>query len=231
MVDFTAFYNAYWTGKDDSFDASRLALLTDRIPRGAPILEIGCGPGILGRLLREKGIAVIGVDHSEVALLRAYQKGVASLCCDPDGKGLPFRDNAFATVVSNSSVEHLFHPEEVLREIHRVLEPGGRFLWMVPNIGHWRFRLWLLLGAFPMVPNSATDLLHIRMFTARGAKGLLNSIGFRSRIVAGSAGTWVPKLYPFWLRLPLVRHLYERLAPCWPSLLCRYLVVEALKIG
>lgn len=228
-MDFRRFYDAYWAGKDDSFDSARLALMADRIPPGAGVLEVGCGPGILGRLLAAKGAWTAGADLSPVALERAAARGVRAVWCETDGRTLPFRDGSFPWAASNSSLEHLFHVEEAVREIHRVLAPGGIFLWMVPNIGHWRFRLWLLSGRFPVVENGPTDPLHIRMFTAREAKRLLRRTGFRVRRMTGSAGTWVPRLYPAWLRAPGVRHAYEAVARGWPSLLCRYLLLEAVK--
>jgi SAM-dependent methyltransferase len=230
-VDLTAYYDDYWSGKDDAFDASRLGLLTRRVPKGARFLEVGCGPGLLGRLLREREVHVTGLDHSHVALVRARDKGVACVRCAVEGEPLPVRDEAFEWAASNSSLEHLFDPTSVIEEIHRVLKPGGVFLWMVPNVGHWRFRLWLAMGRFPVVENSPTDPLHLRMYTRHDAVVVLKRIGFRVRRVTGSAGTWVPVLYPAWLRLPGVRHLYETLAPAWPSMLCRYLVVEAEKVG
>jgi len=230
-VDLKAYYDQYWISKDDSYDRGRLALLLDRIPESASCLEINCGPGILGKLLREKGIEVVGVDLSSVALRRAHKKGVLSVQCDPDGEPLPFKDNSFKWAVSNSSLEHLFQPDEALSEISRVVAPGGSFLWMVPNIGHWRYRLWLLFGKFPVVPNSPTDLLHIRMYTRSESIKSLKAHGFRVKKVTGSGGVWVPKLYPFFMRTPGLSHLYERLAPLWPSLLCRYLVLEAQKVG
>ena len=228
-VDFRRFYDAYWAEKDDSYDRSRLALITSRIPSGAEVLEVGCGPGILGHLLGEKGVWVAGADLSPVALRRAAAQGVRAVWCETDGRPLPFRDGVFHWAASNSSLEHLYHVAHAVREIHRILAPGGVFLWMVPNIGLWRFRMWLLFGRFPVVENSATDPLHIRMFTAREAKALLRRAGFRVRRVTGSAGTWVPRLFPWWLRLPGVRHLYEGAALLYPSLLCRYLLLEAEK--
>ncbi len=231
MVDFKAFYDSYWSVKDDSYDESRLALIANRIPFGARVLEVGCGPGILGKLLVDKGVGVVGVDFSPVALDRAGEKGVDPVLCDPDSSPLPFEDGEFSFAASNSSLEHLFDPTAVLKEISRVLRPGGVFLWMVPNIGHWRFRLWLLSGTFPVVQNSATDPLHIRMFTARDAARMLRQAGFHVRGVSGSAGTWVPRLYPALLRLPGIRHVYERLAPVWPGLFCRYLLLDAEKKG
>jgi SAM-dependent methyltransferase len=163
--------------------------------------------------------------------MRARDKGIFAVQCDPDGAHLPFEDDAFEWAASNSSLEHLFLPENALKEIYRVLAPGGTFLWMVPNVGHWRFRFWLMMGTFPVVPNSPTDMLHLRMYTKRDGVNLLRRIGFEVRGIRGSAGTWVPRLYPGFFRMPGIRHAYEGLAPIWPSLLCRYLVLEAVKVA
>ncbi len=230
-MDFRTFYDAYWAAKDDAFDPYRLALLTDRVPSGVWLLEVGCGPGILGKLLKEKDVHVVGTDLSPVAIERAKGKGIHGVRCDPDVQPLPFKAASFPYAASNSSLEHLFDPQKALREIHRILEPKGVFLWMVPNVGHWHFRWWLLCGRFPVVSDSATDPLHIRMYTRGEAVCALRACGFRIVRVTGSAGTWVPRLYPWWLRAPVIRHLYERAAPWWPSLLCRYLLLEAEKTG
>ena len=198
-------------------------------PRGHGSLRWGAGPGSWASSSLRKGVRVTGLDFSEVALRRARAKGVDAVACDPDAEPFPFLDRTFEWCASNSSLEHLIAPDRALAEIARILEPGGTFLWMVPNVGHWRFRLWLLFGRFPEVPDSPTDFLHLRMYTRHDAAKALARHGFALRRVTGSAGTWVPKLYPWFLRAPGPRHVYERLAPFWPSLLCRYLVLEARK--
>ena len=56
-MDLKSFYDDYWSLKDDSYDASRLALLLKRVPAGSRLLEVACGPGILGKLLKGKGVS------------------------------------------------------------------------------------------------------------------------------------------------------------------------------
>ena len=49
------------------------------------------------------------------------------------GNGLPYADRRFATVISNSVLEHIPQVDDVLAEIARVLQPGGRFIFCVPG--------------------------------------------------------------------------------------------------
>lgn len=58
-------------------------------------------------------------------------------------RALPYGDASFSTVVSNSSIEHIPRVDEVLREVARILRPGGRFMFTVPGP---RFNDWFWLN-------------------------------------------------------------------------------------
>jgi hypothetical protein len=120
-----------------------------------------------------------------------------------------------------------------VRECARCVRPGGKFVWHVPNVGHWRYRLWLLMGRFPYVPASPTDEYHIRYVTAYEARALLREAGIRNVRLRGHAGTWVRGLYP---RMLVNRYtkkyfdaLYEPLVRLRPSLFARYLCFDGIK--
>lgn len=51
-----------------------------------------------------------------------------------DGKTFPFQDNAFDSILCNQVLEHVFNPESFLKEINRVLKPGGKILLSVPFV-------------------------------------------------------------------------------------------------
>jgi SAM-dependent methyltransferase len=102
---------------------------------GARVLEVGSGPGHLaGRLARDHGLAVTGVDLDPAMVERA-RANVARPAgrARPefmvgDAAALPFPDASFDLVVSTLSMHHWAKPTAGLAEIRRVLRPGGRAL-------------------------------------------------------------------------------------------------------
>ncbi|MER3501143.1 MAG: methylase [Candidatus Fervidibacterota bacterium] len=96
----------------------------------ALILDLGCGTGGSFALLRRWGM-VVGLDPSEVALQFARQRGIKALV-QGDGHFLPFANERFDLVAVLDVLEHLDDDERALREIWRVLKPGGAMVFTVP---------------------------------------------------------------------------------------------------
>jgi len=231
-VDLVAYYDAYWRQADDSFDHERLDLLVARIEPGERVLEVDCGPGVLAARMRdERGAIVMGTDLSIVAVERARAKGIPAVQVDLDSEPLPFEDDSFDTVVSNSAIEHRFFFDRSLDECIRVLRPGGKFIICLPNIAHWLCRWWLLLGRFPYIVNSPTDFMHIRFFTVREAVRLLEQRGIQVIEVDGSASLWAKEFYPAIVRKRRFHRIYKWLAHVWPSLFSRDFVLVGRKLG
>jgi len=93
-----------------------------------PIVDLGCGPGQIGRFVRSHGRTVFGVDISaEMAWLASGRLDGALVS---DLRRLPFAGASLGGVVAFYSLIHLQRAEldSVLAEIHRVLRPGGRLL-------------------------------------------------------------------------------------------------------
>jgi ubiquinone/menaquinone biosynthesis C-methylase UbiE len=111
--------------------ALREAFLADLgVGPAARALDVGCGTGVLTRMLaRHPGVgAVVGVDLAPSLLERA-----AELAADVpnvsfregDARGLPFAEGSFDAVVFDSALSHIPGPEAALAEAVRVLSPGG----------------------------------------------------------------------------------------------------------
>jgi SAM-dependent methyltransferase len=110
----------------------------ERLAPGTPVLDAGCGEGVLVEAFRGR-LAIEGIDpHYSSDTVRA-----GSLLA------LPYEDGAFAHVVCLDVLEHLPFDEQpkALAELHRVIRPGGELLVTVPNLAHLQSRVhFLLLG-------------------------------------------------------------------------------------
>lgn len=230
-MDLVAYYDAYWSQADDTFDMERLDLLASRVGPGERVLEVDCGPGVLAARMRERGADVTATDLSRVAVERARAKGIPAQQVDVDSEPLPFPDGHFDVVVSNSAIEHRFHHERSFDECVRVLRPGGRFIVCLPNIAHWLCRWWVLWGRFPYVQHAPTDVMHLRFFTVREAISLCRARGLVVREVDGSASLWARDFYPAWVRRRRFRRPYTWLARHCPSLFARDFVLVAVREG
>jgi SAM-dependent methyltransferase len=118
---------AYWSSR---FYAE---LVRRRTPRGARVLEIGCG---LGGVLRhlESHYGATGVDLSPFALDRARSDLARSTLAVAEATELPFRDQTFDAVLAKHVLEHIADPAIALAELARVLRsPDGLLVYGTPN--------------------------------------------------------------------------------------------------
>lgn len=110
---------------------SKYARELQPVRAGARALDVGCGVGQVVARLQEAGFEAHGVDVSEPNIERARK--VSERCQLYDGRKLPFPDGHFASVGALNVLEHVDEPEEFIRELVRVVEPGGRVVLSSPN--------------------------------------------------------------------------------------------------
>jgi hypothetical protein len=77
-------------------------------------------------------------------------------------------------------LEHLREPEKLLVKAREYLKPDGRIIISVPNITHWSVRLMILTGNFFYMERGILDRTHLRFFTRRSMKKLLEECGFET---------------------------------------------------
>ncbi len=98
----------------------------------APTLDVGCGDGHFCQATFSGKISA-GIDPTLCALKEAKERGAYDATIQADGSAIPYPENFFGSAYSNSVLEHTEDPTAVLLEIARVLEPGGLFVFCVPN--------------------------------------------------------------------------------------------------
>ena len=104
----------------------------DLLPLAEPVLDVGCGDGHFASIAFPHALAA-GIDPESAALDEAKERGAYRVLAQALGNGLPYAEGYFATIISNSVLEHIPGVDEVLAEIARVLQPGGRFIFCVPG--------------------------------------------------------------------------------------------------
>jgi ubiquinone/menaquinone biosynthesis C-methylase UbiE len=97
-----------------------------------PVLDLGCGDGKFTRTLFHTPLD-LGLDINKGRLKRALSAHVYRFVLQADACSLPFRDNYFGTVFSACVLEHIPRVELAIKEVSRVLKPGGKFLFSVPS--------------------------------------------------------------------------------------------------
>jgi ubiquinone/menaquinone biosynthesis C-methylase UbiE len=101
--------------------------------RVSKVLDAGCGTGEMARELKGRGYEVWGLDIAEPMIRYARERCGSGRFQAGDLEHLPFRDNTFDAVVCLGVVEYLETDERSLREIRRVLRPGGQAVISTPN--------------------------------------------------------------------------------------------------
>lgn len=161
-------------------------LAAEEFPR--PILDLGCGDGLIADVLfaGEEPLEV-GFDPWWEQLRQGAQSDMYRHVQQALGDAMPYPSDTFATVFSNSVLEHIPDLPPVLREAARVLRPGGRFITTVPSDAFRRllagYRERMSVGDLPGAEAYATRvdrrLEHYRYLTPRQWAEMLAQAGMR----------------------------------------------------
>lgn len=192
---------------DAAEEENRSAIL-DLLPerRGCSLLDLGTHDGAFTeRVASSLGAArVAGIELIPAHAERARRCGIDVVSTDLDD-GLPYEDESFDVVHANQVIEHVRRTDAFLREIRRVLAPGGAALISTNNMASWHNVASLALGLQPMPMHVSDEVIvgnplnpehghahedigrtHLRLFTARALTELCAHHGLRALAVRTS---------------------------------------------
>ena len=128
------FLHRYWFAPPVALWRSIEAKALSTLNYPAPMLDFGCGDGLYTEAIFGKQARIFGNDIAKGELPTARDSGVYTNGVQfADGHALPYATGAFGSVYSNSVVEHIPDPHQVLPELSRVLRPGGLLILTVPS--------------------------------------------------------------------------------------------------
>lgn len=147
MTDFDDFERDLWAGRAAAYErgfarltAHAIGPLLDaaHVGAGTRTLEVGVGPGLVSAEAVRRGAVVSAVDAEPQMAETARRNVPAADVRVAVLPGLPFEDETFEAVVGNFVINHVGDPAVTLKELHRVLRPGGRLAltcWAMPRRG------------------------------------------------------------------------------------------------
>ena len=150
------------------------------------MLEVGCGTGAFGQLLKQtREIEIWGLEPVKAAAAKASGRldHVINGPFDPEIK-LP--EGTFDCVVFNDVLEHMVAPEQALRYAKTLLSPGGTIVASIPNIRYLKV-LWGLVfqGQWEYVDEGVLDKTHLRFFTKSSIMKMFQSEGYSLESICG----------------------------------------------
>jgi methionine biosynthesis protein MetW len=190
--------------------------LIERNP-DAVVLDCGCGDGEFTMHVAEKvgTRQILGIEIVEECLKQATNRGIQIYSVDLN-KELPFQNETCDVVIANQIIEHLSNTDSFLKEIYRILKPGGYIIIATVNLASSLNILYLIFGRQPPSTHVSNEVVvgaplvnsfgpagkhineghsHVRVFTLVALKELLEY--YRFKVEKSVAAGYYPFPKPF----------------------------------
>ena len=160
---------------------SEYKIISDIISKNTRVLDVGCDDGSLMEFLRkEKNVDIRGIEISKEKVQTCISKGLTVIEGDAEFDLKQFPNKSFDYVVLGQTLQAFINPEIVIKELLRV---GNKAIVTIPNFGHWKVRLNLLIqGTMPVtktLPNEWFNTPNIHMCTIKDFFKFSETINFK----------------------------------------------------
>lgn len=194
---------------------------------GRRLLDVGCARGGLSTALVSAGWSVVGIEPDPADASAARASGVEVIEAGAE-ESLAQVDGTFDAIVFADVLEHMPHPDAVLRLARGALNPGGKIVISVPNVAHLTVRAQLAVGRFEYADRGIMDRTHLKFFTGRSLRRLVTEAGLTVTEIRVTPAP-IEEVFPAVARRPALRPLLAMnaaLSRAWKSgLAYQYIVV------
>ena len=180
--------NVTYISQVDPRLAKIIAIVTAARPQ--TLADIGSGRGFLLDRLADRGLTgMVGVDVFDDVASDRWDYRAADIT-----ERLPLNDASMECVVAGEIIEHVPNPDHLVREVRRVLVPGGTFVLSTPNLVSWANRVLVPFGIQPLGTETSSEVAlgrrlrvlgqgnqvqgHLKVFSHRALREILERYGF-----------------------------------------------------
>ncbi len=160
---------------------SEYKIIAELIEKKTRVLDVGCDDGALMEFLKtNRNVDIRGIEISKEKVQTCIAKGLTVIEGNAEFDLKQFPNNSFDYVVLGQTLQAFINPEIVINELLRV---GKKAIVTIPNFGHWRVRLNLLIkGTMPItntLPNNWYNTPNIHMCTIKDFVKFSKTINFK----------------------------------------------------
>lgn len=149
---------------------------------GKKILDVGCGEGVLGAMLKEeKKVLIHGIDISDEEIEKAKKVLDEAYCVDIETVTAwpeKIREQKYDVIILTEVLEHILFPEKIVRRLKELSDKKTGVIITVPNVLFWKNRLSIFLGRFDYTEQGLMDRGHIHFFSWESLQKMLKDEGY-----------------------------------------------------